>query len=758
MRGQSFPFRDDNWPWHGSVAAPAIVLPGKQDAAGNGVRRLSPSSNPFIEQTRWRIAARVLPAVFLTVTVLGVASWLLFANNALDDFAVRLQRESTDTLHQVRQRAVGVALALDARKDELADGATAGQDSAWAADLFDFDLLGAVALAGSGDDAEGRDELLLAESLRLGDNEHDIAMWLAGHAPLAAAEFELAAGRAWRRVLDDNPWHPVLVYPPVDVARRHDHGGPATRSLLPVVVRQDPEKVGAPPAIYFLDLDELVRRDAPGRWWCLLDDAGLVLSCSDRAVRVGRPLSEYAFALKGSDRPVSGSRLGGLARTGGALIDRDHWLSRAPTVAAGARDDKMPFTVVVAGRHEELGAASTQFALVVLVLLLAALAAPLIGVFGVLGEQERRQTDLARNLDAIARGDFARRLEPGRADELGQVVSGFNVMAESLEEARREAYDKGQRLEAAMDHLRLADKAKDDFLVLISHEVRTPLTSLMGGVEFMRSALDKADADQRQVVDALHLPEIVDIVASSGRRLTGFMNDAIQMTAVQSSERELHLRPVPLDRLLEVGLCGVRERARLRGITVANEFAGDETWCVICDLGVLKLALERILSNAVVHNRDGGSVVIRRAEAIPGLTPRQVEPDAEMLRRLWSQRSFRDYENLSLEWLLVEVYNTGAVIPEDRRRALFGKFELVGRIEHHHKGSGLSLPIAKAAIESHGGRIFLDSADRDGNSFYLLLPCVTARGAGRAGPVQLMAAGRAGYQPRRRERTGRPDA
>ena len=280
-----------------------------------------------------------------------------------------------------------------------------------------------------------------------------------------------------------------------------------------------------------------------------------------------------------------------------------------------------------------------------------------------------------------------------------------------------------------MDHLRLADRAKDDFLVLISHEVRTPLTSLMGGVEFMRSALDKADPAQKEAVEALHLPEIVDIVASSGRRLSGFMNDAIQMTAVQGAERELDLKPVPIERLLEVGLCGVRERARLRNITVVNEFSGEDGWSVLCDMGVLKLALERILSNAVIHNRDGGHLVIRRADSIPGLTAEQVRPDAEMVRRLWSQKSFQDYAATPIRWLLVEIFNTGDPIPEDRRRALFGKFELVGRIEHHHKGSGLSLPIAQAAIVHHGGRIFLDSADRDGNSFYLLLPCV-AEGIG----------------------------
>lgn len=692
---------------------------------------MSPAAHPFTEQTRWRLGVRVLPAVSLVVAVLAIASWILFAGRSLDEFSARLQRESADTLHQVRDRAIGAALALDSRRHELLvdEGAVPGAVESpgrqpAAAGLLDLDLLGAVALSRPGAGPGEPAELLLADWLDLGDNERELRLWLAGHAQLAAAEFALPGGHQRQRVLDENPWHPVLVYPPVQVERHHGHGSPVTRALLPVAVRQLSAATDAAPAVYFLDLDKLVRRDPPSDWWCVLDDDGVVLSASAPDFRVGRPLSEYAFTLDGSSRPVEGWRLGGLARTAGTLIDRGGGLVRAPLVAAGSREARLPFTVLVAARHVGLRAASLQFTLLVLVVLLVALVAPLIGVFQVLTEQERRQTALASSVEAIARGDFAQRLEPGRPDEVGRLIADFNLMSGSLEEARREAHDKGERLEAALENLRLADKAKDDFLVLISHEVRTPLTSLMGGVEFMRSALEKADDGQRRVVQALHLPEILDIVASSGRRLSGFMNDAIQMTAVQSSDRELDLRPVPIDRLLEVGLCGVRERARLRNITVENAFTSDDGWAVLCDLGVLKLALERILSNAVVHNRDGGRVVIRPARGIPGLGHEEIKADAEMVGRLWSQASFRDYENLPIHWLLVEVFNTGAPIPEDRRRALFGKFELVGRIEHHHKGSGLSLPIAQAAIESHGGRIYLDSTGRDGNSFYLLLPCV----------------------------------
>jgi signal transduction histidine kinase len=341
-----------------------------------------------------------------------------------------------------------------------------------------------------------------------------------------------------------------------------------------------------------------------------------------------------------------------------------------------------------------------------------------------LARELARREALVAQLQAVACGENAP-AQAARCDgESAALVAGFSRLAEDLAEARREARDRGDRLEAAMEGLRQADKAKDEFLVLISHEVRTPLTALMGGVDVLRLKLERAEPEQRRALAALDLLEVADIIASSGRRLSGFLNDAIQMTAVQNHERALALKAVPVVQLLEVGLGNVRERARARGIEVVNEITSDEDWAVLCDLGVLRLALERIFSNAVVHNRDGGRIVIRRAAAIPGLRPEQWQPDSEMMHRLWSQESFRDWAQAPIHWQLLEIFNTGEPIPEDRRRALFGKFEIVGRIEHHQRGSGLSLPIAQAAIEHHGGRIHLDSSSRDGNSFFLLLPCV----------------------------------
>jgi len=129
--------------------------------------------------------------------------------------------------------------------------------------------------------------------------------------------------------------------------------------------------------------------------------------------------------------------------------------------------------------------------------------------------------------------------------------------------------------------------------------------------------------------------------------------------------------------------------------------------------------------------------MVREVDEVPGLGRIAAQPRAEEVHRLMSQASFEAFDDLPITWRIIEVFNTGDAIPPERCDALFGKFELVGRIEHHNRGSGLSLPIAQSAVENHGGRICVHSVKLQGNSFYILLPTVaTADLTGRRNRVE----------------------
>jgi signal transduction histidine kinase len=307
---------------------------------------------------------------------------------------------------------------------------------------------------------------------------------------------------------------------------------------------------------------------------------------------------------------------------------------------------------------------------------------------------------------------------------MGHVSRSLHSLVRNQEEAQRRAEEKAEVLKGTLDDMRQLDRAKDDFLILISHEVRTPLTAIMSGVDFLKSSVAQVQGPDRRILDRLNVAEIAEIIEGSGQRLKRFMNDAIQMTAIQSRTRQLELVAVPPGSLVEVGLCGIREKATPRRINVVNELNEATDWAILGDQTVLKMAFEKVLHNALVHNHDEGDIIIREAQGVPGLGVRDWLPTPEAVNRLKGHLTYGRWAARQLRWRLIEVFNTGDPIPKDRQQALFGKFELVGRIEHHQKGSGLSMPIAGSAIENHGGRIFVHSVPGKGNSFFLLLPTV----------------------------------
>ena len=365
-----------------------------------------------------------------------------------------------------------------------------------------------------------------------------------------------------------------------------------------------------------------------------------------------------------------------------------------------------------------------RYAWAILAVALAALLGAFIGIAKVLGPFSSRLSAMSRNMESLAAGEYSTRMATGPEDEVERLVGYFNTMAGSLEETNRQLEEKTDHLGAALKNLRELDQAKDDFLVLISHEVRTPLTAIMGGIDYLKSTVARCDEAFREALNRLNISEITEIMDHSAGRLRDFMNDAIEMISIQNSERKLTLQPVPAHDLMTAFLASIRDRAEGMGLTLDVRLSGAEDWDLLCDVEILRGALGRILDNAVVHNVPDGVIRISEAEAVPGRGSAADLADPGGLLRLLGHVQEGGSNDREITWRLLEIFNTGQAIPKDRQEALFTKFQVVGELEHHQKGSGLSLPIALAAVEHHGGNIFIHSVKGEGNSFYLLLPTV----------------------------------
>lgn len=659
-------------------------------------------------RTRWQIFARVLPVMFLAVLSIGAISWVVFVHHATGTAKKTQNEEVISRLDNLSRRASLEAMAVEVRQNDFLARGGRPDGTHLAEDLLQMELVDGVAL--------GRRQAFetsipgifsLVDSLNTAENKATVAAWLDKYDHCFRPGFRLGS---WSKVrvsdapvlVDSNPGHPVYLFPPLLLETCGVNAG-SLLALLPVMVRDEGGEVHKGHPVYFLDLKALIGEFQPRGWWCVLDGTGTVMVSATGSVTTGAKLADRARdgdegvfgATSGADiwRPL---RPGETIRT---AVVGDRWL---PWIVTTGRSRDLPFILLTAHEVSGLKAMGLRYVMTVLGVALLALGLALFGVTRV----------------------------------VHKVSQQLSHLAVSKDEAHRLVQIKAENLRGTLDDLRVLDKAKDDFLVLISHEVRTPLTAIMGGVDYLKSSVSRAQGDERDLLERLNILEIASIIESSGQRLTGFMNDAIQMTSIQSRDRKLDLQPIPVGSLVEIGLCGIRERAHLRGITVTNELEKGADWAVLCDQKVMKVALEKILNNAVAHNYEGGQIVIREAERVPGYSGPQslTEPEGEYF--LKGQASYSRWEHEKLTWRLIEVFNTGDPIPEDRRKALFGKFELVGRIEHHQKGSGLSMPIANSAVKNHGGSILVNADRKLGNSFFLLLPTVSsdARPAPAANP------------------------
>jgi signal transduction histidine kinase len=702
---------------------------------------------------------RILPVVVLSVLAVGLFSGRLLTNRAINTYLEQRTEETAAILADLMGRVSVRSLALEARKEEIlpanAGGGRSGAQFA-GPNLKGFlaldDVCGASLLrwdAPPGERTEPR--FILAGGLDSPENRQRLRAW-------TRWVRDRASGGAWLRnktplswpdgprVVDLDGWHCLWIFPPLTLACQDpaSAGSPfqdqEPRSLLPalpVLVGERNNKGPSEPVvdlrpggrgqlIVLLDLASLAEgcsltTPAPGDVEMLLSPGGRLMVSNVDTLKAGLDLAgtdQHVF------RGVAPGALGDFLARGDAAGAHTYLGSRwNPYIFMVDSRPDLPLLLVSTMPFSQVHGGLLLYTAIVVLMATIALLGSILVIMQVGERLSNRLQDMSAHMRDVASGDYTRRMPEKQPDEVGRLISYFNVMSASLEGAHSELREKTQRLGIALARMKRLDKAKDDFLALISHEVRTPLTSIMGGIDFLRVVLSGVSADQQHLLDGLRLPEITDIIDASGRRLRDFMNDAILMSSLQSSDTRLVPAPVPLADLCELVLSSLQSEIAARRLVVVNELQPSE-WSLLCDRNLMLVALEKLLRNAVQHNEEGGRVRIALVDEIPGLgAPTEVLGE-KLLGEFALHPAFADWQDGRLGWQILLLHNTGPVIPADKRESLFNKFEIVGRIENHQKGSGLSLPIVRAVLENHGGRIHVESQEGAGNFFYLVLPVV----------------------------------
>ena len=239
-------------------------------------------------------------------------------------------------------------------------------------------------------------------------------------------------------------------------------------------------------------------------------------------------------------------------------------------------------------------------------------------------------------------------------------------------------------LAAARAELHSLDQIKSAFISTAAHELRSPLTALSGYLELLH------DNDTSNLTD--QQKNYLLVIEESTQRLVSIINDLLDVTRIESGRVALVLQATDLAGLIEQATAAYADQLRDREIQLTLDTpAGLPP--ALCDETRTSQILDHLLSNAVKFTQLGGSITVSLERA--------------------SEDGF----------LLLVVEDSGVGIPRSEHDRIFERFYRASNAAYSGAaGAGLGLHIARALIELHGGRIWLESDVERGSTFYVTLP------------------------------------
>ena len=238
-----------------------------------------------------------------------------------------------------------------------------------------------------------------------------------------------------------------------------------------------------------------------------------------------------------------------------------------------------------------------------------------------------------------------------------------------------------RRLSETAEQLAALNRMKDEFVSTVSHEFKTPLTTITGFLSVMLDGETGPVTEQQM--------KFLQIAKSAAKRLAGLVSDLLDLSRLESGAR-MDLRPLSLIELLSQSVENHEPLAVEGDKTIVWEpeaslprVVADERW--------LGLVVDNLISNALKFTRPGGRVVIATQD--------------------------------KGEFLMVSVADDGIGVPPADREKIFERFyRASNRAEVNAPGTGLGLAIAREVVAKHGGKIWLDSEMGKGTTFHFVVP------------------------------------
>ncbi len=311
--------------------------------------------------------------------------------------------------------------------------------------------------------------------------------------------------------------------------------------------------------------------------------------------------------------------------------------------------------------HMDMSRTNASVRQVYMDVLLSALVAVILAFLAVSYITNRMSKPIAEMNNTVKRfskGEFEARVAVTGSDEVGQLGESFNEMA---------------------DEINALEQSRRSFVANVSHELRSPLTSMRGFLEAMQDG----------TVPAYEQGKYLEIVIGECRRMTGMVNDLLDLARIESGAYELKIEPFDINELLIRTLLTFEARVNAQRIDVVMDFESGRT-LVEGDASQIAQVIRNLVDNAVKFSPPGGKLTLG-VKAQKGLA-------------------------------VVSVRDEGEGIRDEDLPYVFDRF-FKGEKAHTPAGSssGLGLSIVKRIVGQHGQEVFVESAPGKGTCFSFTL-------------------------------------
>ncbi len=353
--------------------------------------------------------------------------------------------------------------------------------------------------------------------------------------------------------------------------------------------------------------------------------------------------NDGALAVVGGQRSVGG----------GTILADDGWHLFSVEKSSDA------YAAINSARRDLVIGLFTGFALIVALSLLIArlLTDPLLRITQVVTE--------------FGNGNYHVRLQPRSSDDLGRLARTFNSMADSLQQTH--------------DELIEANRAKNEFLSSLSHELKTPLAAILGFASIL-SNNSKSNLSQEE-------HKKLDVINRNGRRLDSLIEDLLDLSKIESKQISLELEMVSVNEVTAEVSASLEPILDAKRQSFISDIRHDPVW-ISADRGRLVQVLSNLISNASKYSPSDTDIAVRC--------------------------------ETQLDHLIISITDEGPGISKSDQVRLFDLFFRTQDAERSAKpGTGIGLYICKKIVELHGGEISVQSTPGSGTTFVVHLPGIS---------------------------------